>query len=265
MTVNITGSGSVTQNPDKSTYDQRETVSLTANPGPGFTFGNWTGNASGTANPVTLTMDGNKTITATFTAVPDGFVVAPLAGLSASGRQGGPFDLSVQTYTLQNGYDVPIKWRVTKKPRWVVVSPMNGSLAKGGTVQVRVSLGNMVKQLRPGSYEDTIIFSGDANPGDSISRPITLTIKPAIKTYTVTTRPEELQVIVDGVAFSSPQIFEWEVGSSHTLDAASPPNGFSWDPICLQLVEQPEVPESNHPRSGFGNDLRGKLHRRSMR
>ena len=70
LTVNIVGSGSVAKNPNKSSYNQGEQVQLTATPGSGYSFSNWTGDASGTANPVTVTMNGNKTVTATFTLIP---------------------------------------------------------------------------------------------------------------------------------------------------------------------------------------------------
>ena len=71
LTVTISPSnsaGSVTKNPNKSTYGNGDTVSLTATPNSGYAFTNWTGDASGSTNPITLTMNGNKTVTANFTA-----------------------------------------------------------------------------------------------------------------------------------------------------------------------------------------------------
>ncbi len=70
LTVTISPSnsaGSVTKNPDKSTYGNGDTVTLTATPNAGYTFSNWTGDASGSTNPITLTMNGNKTVIANFT------------------------------------------------------------------------------------------------------------------------------------------------------------------------------------------------------
>jgi len=70
LTVNInpSGSGSVTRNPNKSTYVYGEQVTLTATANPGYTFTNWSGDESGSANIVTHTMNGNETVTANFTA-----------------------------------------------------------------------------------------------------------------------------------------------------------------------------------------------------
>lgn len=50
-------------------YTSGTVVSLTANPGSGYTFASWSGDASGVANPRNLTMNGNKSVTANFTLV----------------------------------------------------------------------------------------------------------------------------------------------------------------------------------------------------
>ncbi len=67
LSVNVSGSGTVTRDPHKSAYQSGEQVKLTASPSPGWVFSGWSGDLSSTANPATLTMDGNKSVTATFT------------------------------------------------------------------------------------------------------------------------------------------------------------------------------------------------------
>ena len=69
LTVSVVpfGVGSVTRNPDQSTYVYGDQVLLTATANPGYTFSNWSGDASGTTNPITITMNGNQTVTANFT------------------------------------------------------------------------------------------------------------------------------------------------------------------------------------------------------
>ncbi len=69
VNVNPAGSGSVTKNPDKSSYNYNEVVQLTASPAAGYTFSSWSGSVSGTANPLSVTMNSNKTITANFTPI----------------------------------------------------------------------------------------------------------------------------------------------------------------------------------------------------
>ena len=66
LTVNTTGSGSVTLSPSGGTYNAGTLVQLTAVPATDWVFTGWSGDLSGAANPATLTMDANKTVTATF-------------------------------------------------------------------------------------------------------------------------------------------------------------------------------------------------------
>lgn len=65
LTVNIVGSGSVTEYP-AAPYKYGQEVSLTAVPEPGFIFYDWSGDLTGFDNPATITMDGDKVITASF-------------------------------------------------------------------------------------------------------------------------------------------------------------------------------------------------------
>ena len=67
VTISPSGSGTVTRNPDLAGYSAGTVVTLTANPGAGYTFSSWSGAVTGTANPTTVTMNSNKSVTATFT------------------------------------------------------------------------------------------------------------------------------------------------------------------------------------------------------
>ena len=68
LTLNVApvGGGSVTKFPDKATYNNGESVQLTAVPAAGYAFGSWSGDLMGSANPATLVMDADKTVTANF-------------------------------------------------------------------------------------------------------------------------------------------------------------------------------------------------------
>jgi uncharacterized repeat protein (TIGR02543 family) len=74
LTVNATN-GTVTKNPDQSTYNHGTTVELTAIPSTGYHFVDWTGDLTGSTNPSSITMDGNKTVTANFAI--DQFTITP--------------------------------------------------------------------------------------------------------------------------------------------------------------------------------------------
>ncbi|HON09725.1 MAG: T9SS type A sorting domain-containing protein [Fibrobacter sp.] len=67
LTVSTRGRGSVTRNPDNTTYEKDAQVILTATPSEGWVFSGWTGSATGNQNPLTVKMDATKEITANFT------------------------------------------------------------------------------------------------------------------------------------------------------------------------------------------------------
>ncbi len=66
LTINISGNGSVTRDPNQSTYHYGDVVTLEAVPQPSWSFEGWSGAVSGTDNPVDLTITGNTSVTATF-------------------------------------------------------------------------------------------------------------------------------------------------------------------------------------------------------
>ncbi|WP_187262777.1 malectin domain-containing carbohydrate-binding protein [Pontibacter beigongshangensis] len=66
LTVSTSGSGSVTKNPNQTSYASGTSVSLTATPTSGNQFTGWSGDASGTSNPLSVTMNSSKTIIANF-------------------------------------------------------------------------------------------------------------------------------------------------------------------------------------------------------
>ncbi len=67
LTTSVVGQGSISKDPNQSTYNWGTNVTLTANANPGWTFASWSGGATGTSNPVTITITDNTSVTATFT------------------------------------------------------------------------------------------------------------------------------------------------------------------------------------------------------
>ncbi len=67
LTVNAVGNGTVTLNPEQSTYHYGDTVELTAVADRGWTFYSWSGELSGNENPDTIVIDSNTVVRATFT------------------------------------------------------------------------------------------------------------------------------------------------------------------------------------------------------
>jgi len=66
LAVTQSTGGTITYSPNKTTFTNGETVTLTATTSAGYVFRNWTGSASGTTNPITITMDASKSIGALF-------------------------------------------------------------------------------------------------------------------------------------------------------------------------------------------------------
>ncbi|CUS03378.2 exported protein of unknown function [Candidatus Promineifilum breve] len=78
--LNITtiGGGAVTTNPPVAQVACGQTVTLTATPGVGFTFGGWSGGLTGTQTTASLLVNGPTDVTATFVALDKQFVMLPM-------------------------------------------------------------------------------------------------------------------------------------------------------------------------------------------
>lgn len=66
LTVIVVGQGSVTKNPQQTSYFSGTSVELNATGDTGWVFMDWSGDLTGTTNPTTITMNDNKTVYATF-------------------------------------------------------------------------------------------------------------------------------------------------------------------------------------------------------
>jgi hypothetical protein len=66
LTALISGSGTVTKNPDYSSYRDQTQVILTANPSTGWSFDHWGGDLISYSNPDVIIMDSDKSVTAYF-------------------------------------------------------------------------------------------------------------------------------------------------------------------------------------------------------
>jgi len=70
VSLNPTGGGTVTVDPQKSSYSPNDVVTLTANPNSGYAFSNWSGDATGTTASTQITMTKPMVVTAAFVSVP---------------------------------------------------------------------------------------------------------------------------------------------------------------------------------------------------
>ena len=78
--VNPGSSGSVNSSPapncGPSMYTNGTTVSLTASPSAGYSFGYWNGDVGGTSNPTNIVMNSNKTVAANFSVLTPTLIVS---------------------------------------------------------------------------------------------------------------------------------------------------------------------------------------------
>jgi hypothetical protein len=87
LTVSVAGSGTVTRNPDKVTYNLNEIVQLTAVPTSGHHFVGWSGDLTGSQNPDSVAMSADRNITATFAI--NQYTITASAGANGSISPGG--------------------------------------------------------------------------------------------------------------------------------------------------------------------------------
>ncbi|MGB9700610.1 MAG: InlB B-repeat-containing protein [Thermodesulfobacteriota bacterium] len=82
-----------------------------------------------------------------------------------------------------------------------------GNLAAGQTYYIAVT-----------AYDTS---NNESDYSNEVSGPAT----EGTQSYTVTTNPSGLQIVVDGTTYTAPYTFTWVVGSSHTISVSSPQSG----------------------------------------
>ncbi len=94
--VSSSGAGTVTIDPVQAEYAIGQTVTVTADPDPGYYFTGWSGDASGVVNPLLVTIQGDTSIAANFAE--DGFFT-----IATSGVGGGSVELAPDQPTYAYG------------------------------------------------------------------------------------------------------------------------------------------------------------------
>ncbi|OGV73566.1 MAG: hypothetical protein A3K18_17770 [Lentisphaerae bacterium RIFOXYA12_64_32] len=108
----------------------------------------------------------------------DDLEVAPEAGLTSAGYEGGPFAPASATYTLSNTGSGVLHWRVQPPAAaWVSVSPAQGTLAPGITDQVEVALNSATASLTWNAtpYACPVVFE-NVSTGVTFTRNVQLTV-----------------------------------------------------------------------------------------
>lgn len=134
-------------------------------------FTNDTNGSGDTSRPVSLTVYSTVGVLA----------VTPSVGLSSSGFEGGPFDPSGITYTLENVGATAIGYSVAKSAAWLSLNggdgPLAGSLAPAETFQVAVSINANANSLSADTYPDSVAFANTTNGLGDTARPVSLHVR----------------------------------------------------------------------------------------
>lgn len=99
LNISISGSGSVTKNPDQSLYNEGSSVTLTATPASGFQFNGWSGDQSSNSNPATVTVNSALNITASFISVTTAPLITNLTSASSRAYDIVPLSEGIKYYT----------------------------------------------------------------------------------------------------------------------------------------------------------------------
>lgn len=85
------------------------------------------------------------------------FRVEPVEHFHSKGKQGGPFEPRVKTYTIM-ALNAPAEWTATTESEWLVVTPASGTLAPGESAGVDVMVTSAAEVLPAGNYSVPVQF-----------------------------------------------------------------------------------------------------------
>jgi len=93
-------------------------------------------------------------------ALPEPLRITPGNSVIITGPVGGPFAPATQTYSLTNNGKEPLAWALGNTSAWFNVSPMSGTVIRGGpAAKVSISLTAAATNLPAGSYGATLWFT----------------------------------------------------------------------------------------------------------
>ena len=245
-TLNTSGAnGSVAKAPDKASYDEGETVTLTATPNTGYSFAGWSGDASGNSPSTTLTMDANKSVTADFTAntytltaggangsvtrAPDKssythgetvtLAATPNTGYSFATWSGDASGTSPSTTVTMDG-DKSVTANFAINTYTLAVNGTNGSVTSTPEKSSYTHGETVTLTATPNTGYSFATWSGDAS-GNSPSTTVTMdgdksvTANFAINTYTLTVNG------TNGSVASTPEKASYTYGETVTVQAVA--------------------------------------------
>jgi hypothetical protein len=101
---------------------------------------------------------GTNLINALLAAPAEALIVTPPLGFIANGPAGGPFNISSNSYALENIGPAPLTWSAFNTSQWFNVFPATGSLAPGDRTNVTVELNQAATNLLLGMQSANVLF-----------------------------------------------------------------------------------------------------------
>jgi len=153
LTINVVGSGSVTQSPDPP-YTYGTEVVLAAVPATGWSFSAWSGALTGSTNPASLTVTGDMAVTATFTQAASDFSVS--AKPSSRSIAAGSAATYTVTVSLLKGTSQSVSLSCSGLPSGAAASfsPTSGLPTFSSTLKITTTT-----STPPGTYIITVTGS----------------------------------------------------------------------------------------------------------
>jgi pectate lyase len=204
VSTSPTAGGTVSKNPDATTYAAGTVVTLTATPAAGYVFSNWSGSVSGTSATISVTMDANKTVTANFTQSQVSYILTT----NASPTVGGTIARSPSASSYSAGTTVTL----TATPaEGYVFSNWSGSVSgTSSTISITMDANKTVTANFTQSQTTTYTLTTTVSPsaGGTVTRSPDATSYAAGSTVTLTASPSS------GYSFSS-----WSGAASGTTSS----------------------------------------------
>jgi hypothetical protein len=203
LTVDVTGSGTVTKNPNQPTYDSASTVQITAIPDAGSCFLGWSGDATGLENPVSVTMHGSGSVTATFATLEDLALENKSCSANATATNNARHSVKTDSYlhhVFVSGGEVFYRRSDNGGSSWDITRRVNTAYGNNSLPCIATTQSGSLhivwqKEAAPSMYD--ILYSSSSDGGESWSEP---TLLPDAERVEVTQyQPEGVMPLIAGV------------------------------------------------------------------
>jgi uncharacterized repeat protein (TIGR02543 family) len=127
--------------------------------------------------------------------------------------------------SVASGAEIRIAWDPNTEPDLAGYKVYWGKTSR--TYEESIDVGNVTTYVLSGltkgeTYFIAVTAYDTENKESDFSNEVSGAAWESTQRYVITTDPAGLQVIVDGIPYSTPTDFEWEIGSFHSLSVLSP-------------------------------------------